>query len=117
MKVKKNKEALLYLSFLLAATVTELDAVSEEKAPPENAKSAPIVGHGTIEVIDLDKRQLTIKHDAIEALNWPPMTMSFPAAEKLDISQWKVGDNINFQLEKDKANQIIHIEKADNQKG
>ncbi len=122
MKIKKNKGRLNDLLFLLVIALVSWNTASAESvntSPTINEKSPAIVGHGTIKAIDLEKRQLTITHDAIKAIDWPAMTMAFTTTEKLDISQLKAGEVINFQLEKNKANQmiIIHIEKADNQKG
>lgn len=112
MKVKNNKWVLIYLTFIFTILFMGGNPASADSAPPTNVKSDPIVGQGTIETIDLKKRQLTIKHDAIKAIEWPAMTMTFTVPE-LDISQWKIGDKIKFQLDKDKTNQIIHIEKTD----
>ena len=113
MKFKKNKWVLLCIALFLGITFTGWSIQSADSVPPTNAKSAPIIGHGTIEAIDLQKHQLTIKHEAITTLKWPAMTMPFTATEKLDISQWKIGDKVKFQLDKNKTNQIIQIEKAD----
>ena len=112
MKFKKNKWVLICLGIFLGIAITGWGIASADSAPPANTKSPSIIGHGTIKAIDLNKHQLTIKHEAIKAIEWPAMTMSFTVPE-LDISQWKIGDNIKFYLDKDKTNQIIQIEKAD----
>lgn len=112
MKFKNNKWVLICLGIFLAITIAGWNVASAESAPPVNAKPASIIGYGTIEAINLDKHQLTIKHEAIKAIEWPAMTMTF-TVPKLDISQWKVGDNIKFYLDKDKTNQITQIEKSD----
>lgn len=113
MKCKKNKWGLLCVGIFLGIAFAGWNIGSANSAPSVNAKPASIIGYGTIEAIDLKKHQIMIKHDAIKAIDWSAMTMPFTAAEKLDISQWKVGDKIKFQLDKDKTNQIIQIEKAD----
>ncbi len=103
----------------LKASFQRLETQKVDNDPSLNKKPNIIIGHGTIEAIDLEKHQLTIKHDLIKEINWPAMTMAFDVAEKVDLRQWQEGTIINFQLEKDKANQmeIIHIEKANNEKG
>lgn len=112
MKIK-NKIGLTYIILLFTISFIGGNVVAAENSPSANTKPASIIGHGTIETIDLKKHQITIKHDAIKAIDWPAMTMPFTAFENLDISQWKAGDKIKFQLDKDKTNQIIQIEKSD----
>ncbi|OJW51142.1 MAG: efflux transporter periplasmic adaptor subunit [Alphaproteobacteria bacterium 41-28] len=99
----------------LKSSFQRLEAQKGGNASPVNGKSNVIIGHGTIKAIDLRNHRLTIKHDAIKAIDWPAMTMTFTVPEKTDISQLEVGSTINFHLEKNKDNQMVitHIEKAD----
>ncbi|WP_085784288.1 copper-binding protein [Candidatus Nucleicultrix amoebiphila] len=103
--------------FILSLSITfiswEVMAEGSNMNPSQEVKSNTVVGHGTIEGIDEEKHQLTIKHDPIKALDWPGMTMAFSVSEKVDMSQLRAGTIINFHLEKDINNQmqITHIEK------
>jgi len=52
---------------------------------------------GIIKGIDNDQQKISISHEAIPDINWPPMTMNFiftPIADK--IKTLKSGDEINF---------------------
>jgi Cu/Ag efflux protein CusF len=119
MIAKNKKSVLIYFLGVAFISCNVASAESANTTPTTNEKSAPIIGHGTIEGIDLEKRQLTIKHDPIKALDWPAMTMPFTVAQAIDMSQLKVGAIINFQLENDKADQrvITQIENANTHKG
>lgn len=44
---------------------------------PAAAQTQSISGKGVIKAIDMDSKKITIAHEAIPAVNWPPMTMRF----------------------------------------
>ena len=44
---------------------------------PAAAQAQSIRGKGVIKAIDMDNKKITIAHEAIPAVNWPPMTMRF----------------------------------------
>lgn len=105
---KNNKRFSAYLILFLSISFINWPSIAEGSPinPSQEARPDPIIGHGTIEGIDTEKHQLTIKHDPIKALGWPGMTMPFSVSRKVDMSQLKIDTTINFQLEKDKANQM-----------
>lgn len=41
---------------------------------------------------------ITIAHQAIPALHWPPMTMQFTVTPEHPLAQVKVGDNVRFSF-------------------
>ncbi|MDV5355684.1 copper-binding protein [Enterobacter asburiae] len=41
---------------------------------------------------------ITIAHQAIPALNWPPMTMQFTVTPEHPLAQVKVGDKVRFSF-------------------
>lgn len=55
---------------------------------------------GELKKIDLEQRKLTIKHKDIPNLDMPGMTMVFKVDEKIDLSKFKVGDQILFTVDK-----------------
>jgi len=61
------------------------------------AAEAPLA-EGTVKKIDKPAGKLTIAHGPLEALNMPPMTMVFRAAEPGLLDQVKVGDKIRFAV-------------------
>ena len=55
-------------------------------------------GVGVITAIDKTANTVTIKHDAIPAVNWPAMTMAFKATPSTLLDGLKVGENISFDV-------------------
>lgn len=57
-------------------------------------------GSGLIIEIGRASRILKLKHQPIEALGWPAMTMNFDVAEDVAIDQLEKGQTIHFELSK-----------------
>ena len=55
---------------------------------------------GEVRKIDTEQGKLTIKHEAIENLQMPGMTMVFKAADPAMLQKLQVGDKIEFAAEK-----------------
>ena len=71
-------------------------AGKKEAAPKEAAK-----GKGTVTKVDADAGVVTLKHEAISALRWPPMTMDFKVTDKKLLSGLQPGQVIDFGLVKE----------------
>lgn len=41
---------------------------------------------------------VSLSHDAIPAISWPPMTMKFPVGDKIDLDSLKKGQTVQFTL-------------------
>jgi Cu(I)/Ag(I) efflux system protein CusF len=50
-----------------------------------------------VQSLDAAAHTVTIAHDAVPALDWPEMTMTF-AAPGVDLSAIKAGDAVRFEL-------------------
>ncbi|MFN3229327.1 MAG: copper-binding protein [Asticcacaulis sp.] len=55
-------------------------------------------GVGEITAIDTKAATVTIKHDAIPAVDWPAMTMAFKANPASLLSGLKVGEKVTFDV-------------------
>lgn len=55
-------------------------------------------GVGVITAIDKTAGTVTIKHDAIPAVDWPAMTMAFKATPASLLDGLKVGEKITFDV-------------------
>lgn len=55
-------------------------------------------GVGVITAIDKTGKMVTIRHDAIPAVDWPAMTMAFKAAPPTLLDGLKVGEKIKFDV-------------------
>ncbi|MDU2481802.1 MAG: copper-binding protein [Klebsiella sp.] len=49
-----------------------------------------------IKAIDMDSKKITIAHEAIPAVNWPPMTMRFTITPQTQLNNVKDGDSVDF---------------------
>ncbi|HEX5359943.1 MAG TPA: efflux RND transporter periplasmic adaptor subunit [Fluviicoccus sp.] len=80
---------------------------------PAPAAGAGIEAHGVVD--SLDAGEITLAHEAIPVLGWPPMTMPFPLAKGVGTTGLKPGQKVRFTLEKrgeDTVITAIHPEDA-----
>ncbi len=59
-----------------------------------------VIGIGVIEDVMADMAMLTITHEPIKSLDWPTMRMDFEVASTIDLSNFKKGQTIEFELKK-----------------
>lgn len=55
-------------------------------------------GMGVVKAVDMTQGTITIKHQAIAALHWPAMTMTFKAADAELLKKVKAGEKVSFGL-------------------
>ena len=68
---------------------------------------------GEVRKVDLEQGKLTIKHEVIENLGMPAMTMVFKAADKALLKDLKLGDKIRFRAEQSVAGfEVVNLEQA-----
>ncbi len=66
-----------------------------DSTQPQGEKAA---GVGTVNSVNAAERKLNLSHEPIPAIKWPSMTMDFPAASSVDLSQVKPGAKVRFNL-------------------
>ena len=102
--MKTKIHALLVAAALFAGSSGLAMAASDAQTAPLNATATPAVStkltSGEVRKIDTDQGKLTIKHEAIENLQMPGMTMVFKATDSAMLQKLQVGDNIQFVAEK-----------------
>ncbi|XTZ37311.1 copper-binding protein [Salmonella enterica] len=82
------------------------DAMSQHSTSTHHAQVYQ--GQGIIKKISADS--LTIAHQAIPALNWPPMTMQFSLQPGNALPPAKVGDKVSFSfVESEKGYYIVSL--------
>ena len=64
-----------------------------------HAAETPVMTKGVVTRLDEANGKVGIKHEAIDNLKMPPMTMVFPLADPALIKGLKVGDAVNFHAE------------------
>lgn len=67
---------------------------SHEARPPEQ----PQLFRGEVRFIDKAAAQLTLKHEAIRALEVPARTMAYPVKDAGMLDQLKIGDAVRFSM-------------------
>ena len=80
----------------LKATTERMAAAPNASAAEPQAAAKGVTGIGKVEAID--KEGVTLSHEAIPALKWPAMTMTFKARPGALPDDVKPGDTVSFEL-------------------
>lgn len=64
-------------------------------------------GVGVIKSIDVKTAMITLNHQAIKELNWPPMSMGFKVANPKLLDGLKAGQNVTFELKTEGTKEIV----------
>lgn len=70
------------------------------RQPPQTAQTTPAMASAEVRKIDREAGKITLKHEAIQSLEMPPMTMVFRVADAKFLDQVKTGDKVRFAVEK-----------------
>jgi len=60
----------------------------------------PVKGKGVVTSLMKDQKMITLRHEPIELLGWPDMTMDFRSAKDVALENLNVGDAVEFELVK-----------------
>lgn len=102
------------INVLITAAVLGLYAFTsyaEEMAMPEMAlssKQEAVAATGTVTANNKDDGIVTIRHQAIEAIGWPPMTMKFKVTDKMLLDKVNKGDKVQFTLVQQGKDYVIN---------
>jgi len=77
------------------------------QAAPSTAEAVTMT-EGTVRRVNADQGTVSIAHGPIAHLNMPPMTMTFNAADDVDLSAVKPGDKVRFEPANDGGRLTIH---------
>ncbi|MEL0438026.1 efflux RND transporter periplasmic adaptor subunit [Phycobacter sp. K97] len=58
----------------------------------------PARGTGTLVALDADRRIATLRHGALESLDWPAMTSEFPVRADVGLDRLSVGEEVAFRV-------------------
>ncbi len=75
-----------------------------------HAKNDLPEGTGIINAVDTKKHTVNMTHEPIAALKWPGMTMDFMVSGEIDLSDFKIGDSVEFSLKLDDKNQYLIVD-------
>jgi Cu/Ag efflux protein CusF len=88
------------LSCALALSSVSLAIAGDTQSAAVEAAASASTSHGEIKKIIKDAGKLTIKHGELKNLDMPPMTMVFRVQDPSMLDQVKVGDEVDFVVEK-----------------
>lgn len=95
---------MLVAATLFAGSSGLVMAASDAQTAPLSAAATPatatVLTSGEVRKIDAEQGKLTIKHEAIENLQMPGMTMVFKSADPALLGNLQVGDKVRFAAEK-----------------
>ena len=80
------------------ANPQQMDPNMPGMAGMHEATPADVQGVGVVKAVDTAKNTITLQHEAIAAIGWPAMTMTFKLASPDLLKGVKVGDKVRFSL-------------------
>lgn len=95
---------ILALSVPLTANAQAMGDMKGMNMPAAPAASAAAMASstahatGVVKKVDADAGIVTIAHEAIPAIGWPPMTMGFRVTEKKLFGKLAVGQKVEFDF-------------------
>ena len=88
------------LAKIILATIVPFSAIAQTASAPAVATIGKVgMTAGVVRKLDNDQQKITLKHEALENLGMPPMTMVFRLAKASLIEKVKVGDRVMFRAE------------------
>lgn len=90
------------LCLLVATGATAQTPAPGGAAPAAAAAAAPRTA-GEVRRVDLAQGKLTLRHERIESLDMPAMTMVFQVADPKLLEGLQVGDKVRFAVERRNA--------------
>jgi len=108
-RVVTSGQFLLDSEASLKASFNRMSEAGEEKPneKPKEETATQFVGHGVITALAPKKREVTLNHQPIPALEWPAMEMPFRLDPSVALDKWKPGDKVMFHFEKRDGGYVI----------
>ncbi|MFK3707633.1 Cu(I)/Ag(I) efflux system protein CusF [Raoultella sp. BIGb0138] len=86
----------LLVAALSGAQAAEHQHDAMMHSAPAAQQTPAISATGEVKAIDLENKKVTIAHEAIPAVNWPPMTMRFTLTPQTPLKNIKAGSKVAF---------------------
>ena len=83
-------------SAVFGTTAMPVYADDAHHAAAEARKSYAVKGE--VIALDMAASKVELKHQAVQELGWPAMTMFFPVADKSQLARLKVGDRVDCRF-------------------
>lgn len=92
----KSKITAVFAALSMSAVALATSPVFAQPAP---AAAAAALTQGEIKKVDTEQGKVTIKHEAIQNLDMPAMTMVFKADKPELLASVEAGDKVQFRAE------------------
>ena len=93
------KISALIVAIFLATMIPFTVSAQTVGAPAVTSGAETGMTAGVVRKLDHEQKKITIKHEALENLGMPPMTMVFRLEKASLIDKAKVGDRVLFRAE------------------
>lgn len=117
--IKKNVLSLVLLGVVGMGVAGTGHAAPDGMSAPiriaaaDTAQASAVSAVGVVQQTRPEQGKVKISHEAIPALDWPPMTMYFRVKDKAVLEGIAAGDKVRFKLEKGTTGlEITHMEKV-----
>jgi Cu(I)/Ag(I) efflux system protein CusF len=77
------------------------------KDMPMKAEQNAVVHKATGVVTKVDKNKVTIRHEAVQSLKWPAMTMAFTVKDKALVGKLKKDQKVNFEFVQEGKDYVV----------
>ena len=77
------------------------------KQPAKDVKTITHKAVAVVKKVDVANGKVTLAHEAIKSLNWPPMTMSFAVKDKTLFDKLIVDKKVNVEMNKKGSNYVV----------
>nr|WP_315189832.1 copper-binding protein [uncultured Albidiferax sp.] len=84
--------------------------MAKKPAAEASMAQAPQMTHkavGVVKKLDAKAGVVTLAHEAVNSLNWPPMTMGFRVKEKMLLDKLAVGKKVDFEFVQNAEGYVI----------
>lgn len=98
----------LLIACLLGSSLSlGVQASDEHASHHAEVESATDLNQGEVRKVDVENRQLTLRHGPIAVMAMPPMTMVFAVVEGVSLQGLTVGDKVEFVVEQRNGEFVI----------
>ncbi len=111
--MKKFSYSALILALLLPVTAVLAQQKMGDMKPMDSAMKAPAEAKathkatGVVMKVDPKAGVVTLAHEAVNSMSWPPMTMGFMVNDKMLFDKLIVGKKVNFEFVQDTKGYVV----------
>ncbi|MCS5712800.1 efflux RND transporter periplasmic adaptor subunit [Candidatus Berkiella aquae] len=107
--LKEGEQVVTSGQFLIDSEANLKASTQRISSQNENSSisTLSVEGIGIVQSMNVKQHIITLKHEAIAALDMQEMTMDFVVNENISLSTIKVGERIRFIVEKDPMHQFV----------